>query len=316
MRPLFLLAVISKLATAQLGGPVIGYVPEGGTIRPMYGLPAAGSIGAAIASNRDLARIAISPSQTFAVATTADNGAVMVFKPSSGLTAITGAGANPDIIAISPHGLSAALWLPLQNQLQAISGLPDSPVVRTIDASFLNASPLSIAISDDGQWVAGLWSTGVYAFGPSSQAVSLQTDPGVVALAFFHNSHSIALATSARATSIADLGGGMQNSVLYDYSSNPLSPRAIALSFDNSHAVIADSTGHLLNINVASASASTALCGCSPQGLYGLGGGLFRLNGTAAPGRSGARTELKLFDANAGSTWIVPPAFSEAGGRQ
>jgi DNA-binding beta-propeller fold protein YncE len=282
----------------------------------MYGLPAAGAIGPEIAEG-GWAKIAISPAQNFVIATAADTGEVLLVnlvKPS--VTAVPGAASNPDIIAISPSGASAALWFPLTNRLEVVTGLPASPSIRVIDASFLNASPLAIAISDDGQWAVGQWQAGVYAFGPSSQVVPLQTDAGVVALAFFSNNHNLALATAARATSIADLGGSMQPSILYDYSSQPLSPRSIALSSDNSRAVVADSTGKLLDIAISAATASFVDCHCSPDGLYGLGGALFRLNGTSTPGRSGHTTELKLFDAAAGAVWIVPPALNHAGGRK
>ena len=240
----------------------------------------------------------------------------MILKPAWSLTTVSGAQTNPDILAMSPNGTAAVLWFPALSQFEAVSGLPDSPSVRTIDASFLNASPLSIAISDDSQWTVGLWSTGVYAFGPNSAVIPLQTDPAVVALAFFHGSHTLALATSTRAASIADLGGAMPSSVLYDYSSQPLSPRAIALSFDNSRAVVADSTGQLLNISIASGTANIVDCRCSPDGLHGLGDALFRLNGASTAGRSGRPVELKLFDASAGAVFVVPPALSDAGGRR
>lgn len=316
MRTFILSTFLCGALFAQLGGPIIGYVPDGAGIRPMYGLPASGAIGAPLAAGRDFARIAISPSQSFAIVTTADTGAVMVYKPGASPVSLSGAGANPDILAVSPSGTSAALWFPLTGRFEAVSGLPDSPAIRTVDASFLNASPLSIAISDDGQWAVGLWSAGVYAFGPSNQVIPLQTDPGVASLAFFHNTHDLALATSMRATSISDVGGSMQPSVLYDYSSQPRSPRGIALSFDNSLAVVADSAGKLVDITLSTAAANIADCQCSPEGLYGLGGALFRLNGTGTGGRSARTTELKLFDAAAGAVSIVPPALSIAGGRQ
>jgi hypothetical protein len=242
----------------------------------------------------------------------------MVVKPGASQTAVTGAAANPDMLAISPSGTSAALWFPLSGHMQVVTGLPDSPSVTNVDASFLNASPLAIAVSDDGQWAVGLWSTGVYAFG--AQVIPLQTDPGVVALAFSHSSHNLALATAARATMLSDVGGANQSSILYDYSAQSLSPRAMAVSFDNQHAVIADSAGKLVNINLPSSSANIADCACSPTGVYSLGGSVFRLNGT---GRSGATKtahteDLKLFDAAAGAVWIVPPALSDAttGARQ
>lgn len=305
MRTLIFSTFLCGLGWAQVGGPLIGYVPEGAHIRPMYGLPAAGAIGAALDAGRDFALTAIAPTQNFALVTAADTGEVLIYKPASGLTTVGGATRNPDTLAISPTGASAALWFPITGKLEIMTGLPDSPSVRTVDASFLNASPLAIAVTDDGQWAAGLWPAGVYAFGPSGVVIPLQTDPGVVALAFFHNNHDLALATANRATTIADVGGATQMSVLYDYSAQSLSPRAIATSFDNRVAVVADTSGTLVNLTTATISN----CGCSPTGLYGLGGALFRLN---APGRH----ELKIFDAAQGAVLIVPPALNLAGGRQ
>jgi hypothetical protein len=310
MRTFIFSTFLCGTAFAQIGGPFLGYVPDGTRIRPMHGLPAAGAIGASIDAGRDFSHIAISPTQNFAIAIAADSGEAMIVKPGVSLTTIKGASTNPDVLAMSPRGTSAALWFPLLGHLEAISGLPDAPAVRSIDAAFLNASPLAIAISDDGQWAAGLFSAGVYAFGPNAEVIPLQTDPGVVALAFFHNRHDLALSTSTRVTSIADVGGSMQPSVLYDFSAQPLSPRAIAISFDNQRAIVADAAGSLLNVALATGTADLVDCGCSPTGLYSLGGALFRLNGTAR------RSELKLFDAAAGAVWIVPPALSEIGGRQ
>jgi hypothetical protein len=313
MRPFILSALFCGAAFAQVGGPFLGYVPDGPRLRSMYGLPAAGAIGAVIDSGRDFSLIAISPTQKFALVTAADTGEVMIARPGVGNTPVKDTTTNPDLIALSPGGTAAALWFPSTGRLQTIGGLPDSPSVRTLDASFLNSSPLAIAISDDGQWAAGLFSAGVYAFGPNSEVIPLQTDPGVVALAFFHNRHDLALATSARLTSIADIGGGTTTSVLYDYSAQSLSPRALGISFDNSTAVVAASTGKI--VSVARGTATIADCGCSPEGLYGLGGSVFRLNGTGGA-RGGPHRELKLFDASTGAILIVPPALSEKGGRQ
>jgi hypothetical protein len=314
MRLFIFSTLLAGASFAQVGGPILGYVPEGDTIRSMYGLPAAGAIGPQIAEG-GWARTAISPTQNFVLATSANNGEVLLVnlvKPS--VTSIPGVNANPDILAISPSGASAALWFPLTSRLQIVTGLPDSPSVRIVDASFLNSSPLSIAVTDDGQWAVGLWSSGVYAFG--TQVIPLQTDPGVRALAFFHNSHNLTLATSARATMIADVGGANQPSTLFDYSAQSLSPRAIGASFDNQVAVVADAAGKLVNINIAARGANTVDCGCSPTGLYSLGASVFRLNGTSRTGasRTGSTQDLKVFDAAAGAVWIVPPALSEVKG--
>jgi hypothetical protein len=295
---------------AQVGGPFLGLVPEGSQIRPMYGLPAAGAIGAALNTGRAFSHVAVSPQQNFAVAVAADTGQVMIVTPSGSITALSVTETNPSALVASPQGTAAAAWFPLSGHLIALSGLPDAPQVRVIDASFLNASPVAVAISDDGQWAAGIWSAGVYAFGPSGETIPLQTDAGVSAIAFFHNRATLALAGPNRATSIAL--SGMTTSVLYDYSAQPLTPRAIALSFDNRIVAIADGAGAVMAIQAGAA--NVVDCGCAPEGLFGMGGALFRLNGTGAT-RHGAG-ELKLFDAASGAVWIVPPALALAGGRQ
>jgi hypothetical protein len=286
----------------------------------MYGLPAAGSIGAAIQA-RAFSHVAPLPEQYSALVSTADTGQVFVASEvltgGFNLTPVTGASPNPEILTIGPSGTSAALWYS-NGHLQIVTGMPTTPTARDIDASFLNASPLAIAVSDDGQWAVGLFPTGSYAFGPSAQMMNLQTDSGIRALAFFHNSHNLALANAARATSIADVGGANQPSVLYDYSQQSLSPRALGVSFDNQRAVIADSSGKIININVPALTASISDCSCAPTGVDSLGGSVFRLTATGrtGTGRSTHDTDLKVFDASAGATWIVPPALSETGARQ
>jgi DNA-binding beta-propeller fold protein YncE len=283
----------------------------------MYGLPAAAAIGRAIDTGRGFSGIAISPQQNFVIVSTADTGEVLLAQEmitgGFALTPIKGSSSNPEMLAMSPRGTAAALWFPALGKLQVVSGLPNAPTVRTIDASFLNESPLAVAVSDDGQWAAGLWSLSVYAFGPGAQVIPLQTDPGVVALAFFHNRHDLALATTARATAIADIGGSAQPSVLYDYSAQSISPRGIAVSFDNQRIIVSSVSGKI--VNIGNGAADVVDCGCSPDGLYGLGGSIFRLNGTRT-GRNESHSELKLFDATAGTVLIVPPALSETGGRQ
>jgi DNA-binding beta-propeller fold protein YncE len=317
MRTLIFSTFLSAIASAQVGGPFLGYVPDGTRIRPMIGLPSAGSIGAPIES-RGFSHIATPPQQYFAVVSAADTGEVLVASEVAtggfSLSPIKGASVNPSMLVLSPRGKSAALWIPSSSHLEIVSGLPDTPSVRSVDASFLNESPLAIAVSDDGQWASALFSGKVYAFGPNTEVVPLQTDPGVQAIAFFHNRHDLAIATTTRAISLAAIDGGATPAVLSDYSDQPLSPRGIAVSFDNQRVVVADAAGTILNV-LASAS-SRIDCGCSPTGVYGLGGAVFRLNGTSASIRSGPRPELKLFDAAAGTVLIVPPAISEIGGRQ
>ncbi len=81
MRTLIFSCLLGGALSAQIGGPLIGYVPDGAHIRPIYGLPAAGAFGAPLDAGRDFALTAIAPTQNFALVTAADTGELMVYKP-------------------------------------------------------------------------------------------------------------------------------------------------------------------------------------------------------------------------------------------
>ncbi len=69
----------------------------------------------------------------------------------------------------SPRGSAAVLWFSPLNHAQLVTGLPNAPVIRPINAAFLRTPPSSIAISDDGNWLAVSTSAGLYLWGPVGQ---------------------------------------------------------------------------------------------------------------------------------------------------
>ena len=68
-------------AFAQVQAPVMGYLPEGGTLRTIYGLPFAGSVGDPRTFERPLSLLEISPDQTRGLAVTADTSALTMLAP-------------------------------------------------------------------------------------------------------------------------------------------------------------------------------------------------------------------------------------------
>jgi hypothetical protein len=94
--------------------------------------------------------------------------------------------------------------------------------------------------------------------------------------------------------------------LLYDSSGTPLAPLSVGISFDNRRVVLTDPAGSLLTVDLSDGSSANFDCGCAPDGLFAMGGAIFRLNGF----HSGA---LKLFDAGSGDVLIVPPPQSEEG---
>ena len=321
MLPTVFFFTLASAAWGQIGGPVLGYLPDGASIRTLYGLPASGAVGTALNTGRALALSAVSPSQNFALGVAADTGELLLIIPSAdgsaaAVSSVSGAAAGANRIVLSPDGSAAASWFSSTGHIQVISGLPGSPAVSDIDASFLGADPAALAVSDDGQWVAGAWAQGLYAFGPWGQVTVLPADAPATALSFLHRRADVALATATQAIMISDIGGSAVPAVLWSTPADPALPAAptgsllgIGVSFDNNRVVLAWSSGGLVTASLAAGTSARADCGCAPAGVFGLGGSVFRLTGL----NSGA---VKVFDSATGDVWFVPLAAPSADGGQ
>ena len=318
---------LAASAPAQVSGPVMGYLPDNGALRTLYGIPASGWVGDAVAPDRALSLIAMSPDQSRALAIAADTGALMLLTPATGVTAhVNGAASGADRIVFSPSGTAAALWFSANGHVQVVSGLAAVPAVRDIDASFLGGDPASFAVSDDGQFVAGAWlgqwSSSVYAFGPAGGAPLPVAGPAE-ALCFFHGRADVAVITASQVVIVTDIGGAVVPNVIYNKPDNSASPAStapvevavgFAVSFDNRYLSIAGNLGSLATFDLTAGSSAGANCNCTPSGLAGMGGSLYRLTGV----NGGA---LKVFDASTDDVWFVPlaapvTASVTAGGRQ
>jgi hypothetical protein len=285
-------------AWAQVSGPVLGLVPDGPRIREMVGLPGAGKVGNPWKTGRELAAIAVSSNPGFALGTATGNGQVVMIATGGAATPLAGVNANPDRIVMSPGGASAGFWFTSSSLFQIVSGLPGSPAVRNINAAFPGGTPVAFAVSDDGNWLAGAWTTGVYAFGPDGSVTQLPADGRVAALAFFSQSTNLALASPQHISEIADIGGKATYSLLYDSQNDPLAPAGIGTTADNARVVMADTTGAIYSINLATNNVAVVECECAPAGLFGLGGTAFRLTSLSSG--------VKVFDASTGSILVVP----------
>ncbi len=316
--------VLAVGAAAQVSGPVMGYLPDNGALRTLYGIPASGWVGDAIAPDRALSLIEMSPDQSRALAIAADTGALMLLTPATGVTAhVNGAASGANRIVFSPSGTAAALWFSANDHIQVVSGLAAAPTVRDVDASFLGGDPTGLAVSDDGQWVAGAWlgewSSSVYAFGPAGGAPLPVAGPAE-ALCFFHGRADVAVITASQVVIVSDIGGAVVPNVIYNKPNDPASTAPVevavgfAVSFDNRYLSIAGNLGSLATFDLTAGSSAGANCNCTPSGLAGMGGSLYRLTGV----NGGA---LKVFDASTNDVWFVPlaapvTASTTTGGRQ
>jgi hypothetical protein len=290
-------------ARAQVGAPQLGWVPDGARVRPVYGIPAAAAVGAAIPADRDFSQIAASPAGNY-VLVSAQTGVVSIYSPENGLIPLDGAGASPDSMVLSPRGSAAALWFSSIHQAQVVTGLPDAPIIRQLDASFLGSAPGALAVSDDGAWFAGTWSAGVYAFGPNGEVNRLPVE-NAAALAFLQGTHDLAAASSAGLQMVTGVDGFALISTLLAASDSSLQPVAVAATSDNRTLLLADRSGSVTTIDIGSGTATAFDCGCRPEGLFGMGPAAFRLTSL----QNGA---FKLFDAARGEILFAPLALDVA----
>jgi hypothetical protein len=310
------LGIASTAAWAQVSAPVLGLLPDRGRILPVNGIPASASIAPALDFGVEFLQIAIAPRQNFALVSAADTGAVLLAYPNGTTTVIDGVTAYPDAIWLSPLGSAAVLWFASPHLLEIVSGLPGSPVVRQVNASFLSGSssseatsdvPASLAVSDDGAWGAGAWPSGVWGFGPNGEVRSLLAGDRAFALAFFAGRQDLAAATRAGIYSVSDVGGSAAISTLYTAPdaqgpSGPApAPSGLGISTDNQRLVMTDSGGGVVTLNLASGSSARMDCGCAPDGVFSMGGAIFRITGLTG-------SVFRIFDAAAGSVFLAPLA--------
>jgi hypothetical protein len=299
----------------------MGYLADNGALRTLYGIPASGWVGAAVTPDRALSLIEMSPDQSSALAIAADTGALMLLTPATGVTThVNGAASGANRIVFSPSGTAAALWFSASDHIQVVSGLAAAPTVRDIDASFLGGDPAGLAVSDDGQWVAGAWSSNVYALGPAGGASALPVAGPAEALCFFHGREDVAVITATQTVIVSDIGGAVVPNVIYNKSNDTpdTAPVQVAVgltvSFDNRYLALAGNLGWLGTFDLTAGSSTGGNCNCTPSGLAGMGGSLFRVTGV----NDGA---LKVYEASSNDVWFVPLAApvtesATAGGQQ
>ena len=318
MRRYGILLAFASAAWAQVQGPVMGYLPDGGTLRTMSGIPAAGSISSAIIPAGVFSRIEVSPDQTQAIAVAAGSGAVMLYSIGTGTSvAMQGAAPSPDRIIFSPNGTAAGLWYSSTRHFQLLNRLSASPVIQEIDFSFTESDPTSLAVSDDGKWMVGAWPFSTYAVGPSGYAIVLPVGGAAEAVCFFHGRDDIASITSSQVTLITDIGGAATPNVIWSKpnDSPPIDPAtvqiavALATSFDNRYLSVAGNLGSLSTFDLTAGTSVGVNCACAPTSLYGMGEALFRLT-------SLTDGVVKVFDASTNEVWFVPLAVPTSNGGQ
>lgn len=295
MKHVLTILVLLAPAWGQVTAPLLGYLPDGKQVRPVYGIAAAATVADPIRTGEDVGRAASVRDSVLILE--ADEGAVSLFVAGV-LKRVQGTRKAPEMTALSPTGQAAVLWFASNSSAQILSDLNGAPALRNIDASFLGPQPAALAVSDDGQWMAGAWTEGTYAFGPHGEVVQLPVSGGATAVEFFPGTHDLGLATARGLWTVTDVGGRtMPTSVWLAQPEETFD--AVAVAGGAHHLFAVTQAGTILMAPLEPGEAVRLQCECRPTGLARMAGNAFRLTGPV----NGA---IKLFDADSAAVLFAP----------
>ena len=144
-------------AAQAIQTPVLGFVnsADRGELRAILGIPGASVFGGPMAVPAGVTSVHFAPSQNYALLAPSTGAFIglMTFQGADEgvVSAICGAIPQPEIVAFSPSSSTAALYSKGEEELQVITGLPQSPVfARVIPRNDLPDEARFVAVADDG----------------------------------------------------------------------------------------------------------------------------------------------------------------------
>jgi len=303
--PRRVIAVLACIPAMALHGqqrrvvsPVAGYVFDGAALRPITGVMGGATLGNALALGLTATAAAISPQLDSAVVTASD-GSLHLFSL-SGQTAAevawSGAPRAPALVAYSPSGTSAALYV--SGRIQVVSGLPNAPLAAFSvelaksparpSSRSASAAPTAMAVSDDAAWLLVAGEGRVRLLGASGSSGVLIDEVRAVGVAFAPGGHAAAVLS----------GAGPWLDVYPDVAAAPAQriaapgladPVGLAFSADGKLVLAASRSGNPVAIfDLAAVGIATVLdCSCAPTGVARIG------------------KFFRLTEAGAGPVWLV-----------
>jgi len=291
----------------RISGPLLGYLldPAEASLRPVWGVPGAATLGAPVALSVRWARAAVAPTHDYLLAQVEGEPDLALLSLEAAPAApqrIPGALENPDRMVFSPAGTAAVLHRSSDGTIQVLAGLPREPVLAgrfTIpgDAGALTA----LAVSDDARAVLAALAggeTALFTAEGRSRRVGL---PGAAsALAFFRGSHDAVIASRAERTVylLRDAGGADEITALAREGDGVDDPVAVETSWDGRRVLVANAAS-LLVVDLAGGVLWPIPSPSRITGLHRLAGNaVFRLE---EPGAG----PLAVLDADASEPRVV-----------
>lgn len=296
-------------ATAEFRPTVLGHTPgsQPGTLLRIDGIPGAAQFH--ILDISGFASLRVSTGLNYALGIRSADGAVMLVRLSdtSPDAQPLSAGAEADLVALSPDGRSAAVYSRSKASIHVMTSLPDHPVWRnTYSTAALDNRIHALAISDDASVVLASGGTddSHLLVATEIQTDSVSFSNPISAVTFCPGRNEAAVIAGREAFIWTGRTSGLQS--VAGPGEGLAAPAGAEFSGDGRRLYIADpGAGGVHVVSRDRLSSTTVSCGCSPTELQRLQGQAVFALGDA----SGSRVRIIDHDAaTAPRILLVPPA--------
>ena len=291
-----------------VSGPLIGYVwdPSALGVRPILGVSAAASMGAALYADSGYSAAVISQLRRYALLTNKEGQTVLVTLPNGEPQTLVNQRSALQKLALSPSGNAALIYASDLSTLTLIQGLPGTPRPQTITLPGSAAAERAV-VGDTGLiLIATKQADGtslVRSVTPSGSTATVITAGQLGGFAFLPHSTNALIADAAQNAVLlaSGLGGTPGISRVAGLADGIAEPMAVAASADGRWAVVANRQGStIVRVDLTNrAPISQVRCSCSPNVLLSLAGNSVFL--LTPPGAG----SLSLFDGDAAKPRIL-----------
>lgn len=285
--------------TASVSGvPALGYIfdTSARALRPILGIPRAASVGEPFRSGFSIQSAIVLGGSSQALAISSGGSASLIDLTGRIPVAVLPLVGHAQALYSSPRGTAAAVLT--ENWVGFVTGIGlGDPQVAGLA---LDTQPVAASVSDDGMYlIAALQDGSILIVGHDGSRTSI-APPSPVSRVAFRPGSTDALAVTADNRAWLVQSGAMTQIAGPD--DGLTEPMGLGFLPDGNRAVIANSNGMILTVDVRSGAKSSATCSCNPTRLEPMASpGVFRL--TEAPAQP-----QYMFDGGSLQTFFVPAA--------
>jgi hypothetical protein len=285
--------------TASVGGvPALGYIfdTSARALRPILGIPRAAFVGEPVKSGVSIQSAIVLGGSSQALAISSSGAASLIDLTGRIPTATLPLVGRAQALYSSPRGTAAAVLT--ENWVGFVTGIGSGD--PQLAGLALDAQPVAASVSDDGMYlIAALQDSSILIAGRDGSRTAI-APPSPVSRIIFRPGSTDALAVTADNRAWLVQSGAMTQIASPD--DGLAEPVGLGFLPDGNRAVIANSNGAILTVDVRSGEKSSVTCSCNPTRLELMASlGVFRL--TEAPAQP-----QYMFDGSSLQTFFVPAA--------